>query len=851
MEDEDNLAEKLLSKAKRILVKTLEYYGSFRELQKARLGDSITTKEVEEFLIQFCHECGLKRKNVIIKFVHDLGVRGKVRVQSISKNVSPENRMFTIIVDDDVNLLGKSGLESFANHEVGTHLLRSFNEGLQPWAMDRERFGLKKVNSCKTLLATEEGLASINTVLPMKKNAQFLWNPALLYYATSLAKKYNFNDLDEKLKEFIPNTTRRHAVMNRCRNSDDLDEPSSNDKLLVYFEGVVALLESIGETDFRLLMTGKLALESLPRIRRLARVNSIPLPRFMHEIMTYQKQLIHMAILNDLLPSSAAKNIIVLNENGMKPEPTPIPIPISPIQVSKVKPYAPSFMVGFQQPDLSEPEPLQTNQKNLKVKPYAPSFMKNFNSNLKVETSVGVKSDDYAPKNILASTVNISLMTKGKPPKPKKVPCGAPSFMKKYENSINKTEDENDNSPKLSKTSSNIKPYAPSFMANQESRSSSSTPSSSICTSSSSTPLSSARAVSPRNSISSKVKPYAPSFMANYTPPESPGHEPVKKAPKLRVKPRAPSFMKKLSNPKNEVEAEPEVPSSSNAINSMKQKKIKPYAPSFMSSTSDLSSNDAFQLMSHTLPLPPSIRLAPEDEEDKWIDHLQRIEKRRPQSGRRRYMSHNINSKSSTNIQVQAVPSNLPPPLPISHQPSSSSGRHLFHPVGVSRGLDEVRQKSHHGRSQSHNIIAPMNRPSMNSTAPASSLVSMANRHQLQHQHQHGGTPSQPNYRDQSRNHYQSHSNNNTMYHQQAERNHHLQYQQHYQHHNSRLQVNQHYQSSQLHHHHSNPFGATMAVAGSSANNSNKSRNSGGAFRSNSMAGKRGFLPLVVVGVGT
>ena len=55
---------------------------------------------------------------------------------------------------------------------------RMYNEGFQPWYRDRARFDLRGTTT-RQYVATEEGLAAINTVL--NANFKYLWLPAILY----------------------------------------------------------------------------------------------------------------------------------------------------------------------------------------------------------------------------------------------------------------------------------------------------------------------------------------------------------------------------------------------------------------------------------------------------------------------------------------------------------------------------------------------------------------------------------------------------------------------------------------------------------------------------------------------
>ena len=52
------------------------------------------------------------------------------------------------------------------------------NDGLQPWFPDRRKFGLRGMK-CRDSVASEEGLAAVNTVLNAK--SKYLWSAALVY----------------------------------------------------------------------------------------------------------------------------------------------------------------------------------------------------------------------------------------------------------------------------------------------------------------------------------------------------------------------------------------------------------------------------------------------------------------------------------------------------------------------------------------------------------------------------------------------------------------------------------------------------------------------------------------------
>ena len=57
------------------------------------------------------------------------------------------------------------------------------NDGLQPWFSDRRKFGMRAGGSRESV-ATEEGLATLNTVLGAR--TKYLWAAAILYCKSAM-----------------------------------------------------------------------------------------------------------------------------------------------------------------------------------------------------------------------------------------------------------------------------------------------------------------------------------------------------------------------------------------------------------------------------------------------------------------------------------------------------------------------------------------------------------------------------------------------------------------------------------------------------------------------------------------
>lgn len=95
----------------------------------------------------------------------------------------PEKRKYKLqirLASQDNLFLRENSFESLLDHELGTHLCRMVNEGLQPWYYDRSKFNLS-TDKTRRMLEIEEGLAAIHTTLKLGMHELFV--PAILYVA--------------------------------------------------------------------------------------------------------------------------------------------------------------------------------------------------------------------------------------------------------------------------------------------------------------------------------------------------------------------------------------------------------------------------------------------------------------------------------------------------------------------------------------------------------------------------------------------------------------------------------------------------------------------------------------------
>ena len=110
----------------------------------------------------------------------------------------PEKRNYTMVIRDDPNMpyLREKGIIALANHEVGTHFVRFYNDALQPWGTNRKNYKLRKRGNVVGL-HTEEGLASLATLF--SSNCKLLYKAALHYCKYSSDKNKRIKPLKKEL----------------------------------------------------------------------------------------------------------------------------------------------------------------------------------------------------------------------------------------------------------------------------------------------------------------------------------------------------------------------------------------------------------------------------------------------------------------------------------------------------------------------------------------------------------------------------------------------------------------------------------------------------------------------------
>lgn len=161
-------------------------------------------------------------------------------------------------------------------HEIGTHALRRINYEQQPWYKNKKKYGL-----LADYLPTEEGLASIHSLLPKENKSAY--SVALRYIAVDFAQHYSFSELWDFLTPYIDELEKRWMIcVRQKRGMTDTSKSGGFTKDLVYFEGMVSVLKWLEENEYdpTTLYVGKIGIEDLDSINKIGYDNHLILPSF-------------------------------------------------------------------------------------------------------------------------------------------------------------------------------------------------------------------------------------------------------------------------------------------------------------------------------------------------------------------------------------------------------------------------------------------------------------------------------------------------------------------------------------------------------------------------------------------
>lgn len=291
-----------LPEAGRILEKCRETFGDAVNFFDFAYGEKLDSKTSSNIWLDYLKESNLEGE-ILVYITPKLVCSSKM--VCIGPNAAlnkPEARKFTLLIKTENHYLRERGICCLADHEIGTHYIRTFNNGYQPWFADRKKFGLRPRESRETV-STEEGLASLNTTINAK--SKLLWQPAMLYYVACMSQKMSFKELFDHLGRFIScKETRWRYVLRVKRLLTDPNGIGGHGGDQVYLEGAIKILQNLENLDFNVLYSGKLAIEDVNRVKRMARMDCLRLPRFMKNVNKYKRILKKIAAINEISTNS-------------------------------------------------------------------------------------------------------------------------------------------------------------------------------------------------------------------------------------------------------------------------------------------------------------------------------------------------------------------------------------------------------------------------------------------------------------------------------------------------------------------------------------------------------------------
>jgi hypothetical protein len=237
----------LLNQAQRILH---EAFSNHTEDQiEALEGPEVSQEVVTDKIMQFLKMHDLETQYHIL-FSNSFIARTSVNNDTIKIRLPVKYRQNDLI--------------GMIYHELGTHALRRYNYEQQPFYKKKKKYGFE------SYLVTEEGLAVLHSLLAF--NYKFAYRPARYYVASALAQNYSFAETFAQLKTIFADPEKRWtAVLRQKRGITDTSQPGGFTKDLVYFKGLVEVVQWLKQHNYNLesLYFGKIAKEDVQKAKLL------------------------------------------------------------------------------------------------------------------------------------------------------------------------------------------------------------------------------------------------------------------------------------------------------------------------------------------------------------------------------------------------------------------------------------------------------------------------------------------------------------------------------------------------------------------------------------------------------
>lgn len=168
-------------------------------------------------------------------------------------------------------------------HEIGTHMLRSYNHKNQNWSATNA-FGT-------SYRFTEEGLAILHTYLGSPNSS--LFQTYSLYYALYFGFEHSFSETFKALRALGVSEKRSWRLCVRVkRGLTDTSQPGGFSKDITYLEGALRVWKWLADSDHNPhdLYLGNISLDEVVAAKKTA-LNPSVVPPFMENLDLYREQI--------------------------------------------------------------------------------------------------------------------------------------------------------------------------------------------------------------------------------------------------------------------------------------------------------------------------------------------------------------------------------------------------------------------------------------------------------------------------------------------------------------------------------------------------------------------------------
>ncbi|CAM9238819.1 unnamed protein product [Laminaria digitata] len=196
----------LMGTATAILDRVVGEWGCLEELVKETRGESIDRDQAEAFIEKYLRHHNVPGK---LQICWAKGLSSGGKLQEYGRRDEPTLRKLRLWISSGfAGVRFSRSLVSFADHEICTHAVRAINDHAQVWVNNRDTYGLRAGG--RERLRTEEGLATLNSLLCYPSQTRHLWSAAILYYCAVKGQEMGIGELHKHLIKYVRCPAKRY-----------------------------------------------------------------------------------------------------------------------------------------------------------------------------------------------------------------------------------------------------------------------------------------------------------------------------------------------------------------------------------------------------------------------------------------------------------------------------------------------------------------------------------------------------------------------------------------------------------------------------------------------------------------